>query len=88
MFEASPVGISKFCGIFGYMYDAARRARSKTEECAVCGPWPEADRSSMRMLIDSLPLREVEQICDGCLQAFWTNCVVGPRPKRARRTKH
>jgi len=58
------------------------------DDCAVCGPWPEADRSSMRMLIDSLPLREVEQICDECLQAFWTNCVVGPRPKRARRTKH
>jgi hypothetical protein len=55
-------------------------------DCVVCGHWPEADRSSMRILIDSLPLQEVEQICDGCLLAFWSNCVVGPKPP-ARRNK-
>ena len=27
------------------------------DECVVCGHWPEADRSSMRILIDRLPLR-------------------------------
>jgi hypothetical protein len=32
------------------------------DNCVVCGRRPEADRSSMRILIDSLPLQEVEQI--------------------------
>jgi hypothetical protein len=58
------------------------------EDCVVGGDWPETDRSSMRILIDSLPLQEVEQICDGCLEAFWTNCVAGPKPKPHRRTRH
>jgi hypothetical protein len=54
----------------------------------ICGKWPEKYRSSMRMLIDSLPLQEVEQICDGCIQAFLANCVAGPNPKPDRRTRH
>jgi hypothetical protein len=58
------------------------------DDCVVCGQWPEADRSSMRVLIYSLPLQEVEQICDGCIQAFWTNSVAGPEPESTETTKH
>ena len=28
------------------------------DDCAVCGQWPAADRRSMRLLIDTLPMRE------------------------------
>jgi hypothetical protein len=58
------------------------------DDCVVCGDWPQAHRSSMRILIDSLPLQEVEQVCDGCLQAFWTNFVVGPNPRPGGQTRH
>jgi hypothetical protein len=46
------------------------------DHCVVCGHWPEADRSSMRILIDSLPLQEVEDICDGCLNVDATNTPI------------
>jgi hypothetical protein len=42
----------------------------------------------MRDLICSLPLQEVERVCDGCIQAFWTNCVAGPEPEPTETTKH
>ena len=41
------------------------------DDCVVCGHWPEADRSSMRVLIDRLPLQE--EVCDECQVAFWRN---------------
>jgi carboxymethylenebutenolidase len=56
------------------------------DDCVVCGQWPKADRPSMRALINSLPLKENEQICFKCLRAFWTNCIVGPKPGRVKRT--
>ena len=28
------------------------------DDCVVCGHWPAADRRSMRLLIDTLPMRE------------------------------
>jgi hypothetical protein len=40
------------------------------DDCVVCRGWPPVLRPSMRMSIDTLPL-QVEQICDGCLLAFW-----------------
>jgi hypothetical protein len=49
-------------------------------DCVVCGKWPEKDRWALREMIDTLPLQEIEQICDGCLTTFWHNCVVGPKP--------
>jgi hypothetical protein len=44
------------------------------DNCVVCGRWPWALRPSMRRSIDTLPLQEVEQICDQCLLAFWAEC--------------
>jgi hypothetical protein len=44
---------------------------SVSEDDCVCGHWPEADRSSMRILIDRLPLQE--EVCDECSVAFWRN---------------
>ena len=35
------------------------------DDCVVCGHWPAADRRSMRLLIDTLPMRE--EVCDRCL---------------------
>jgi hypothetical protein len=49
-------------------------------DCIVCGRWPEKDRWALREMIETLPVQEIEQICDECLMAFWQNCVVGPMP--------
>jgi hypothetical protein len=54
-------------------------------DCAVCREWPEADRSSMRMMIGRIPL---EQVCDECQMAFWQNCIVPLLPKPTKPTKH
>ena len=44
-----------------------------TEElCSVCSRWPAADREGMRMLIDTLPLRE--PVCLKCWGALAINC--------------
>ena len=50
------------------------------DDCAVCGQWPPADRRSMRLLIDTLPMQEA--VCDRCLMAFWRNCIVPLLPTR------
>jgi hypothetical protein len=50
-----------------------------SDDCIICGKWPEKDRWALREMIDSLPLQE-KSICDECLLAFWANCVVGPEP--------
>jgi hypothetical protein len=41
-------------------------------------------RPVMRTAIDTLPLEmdQVDQVCDQCLLAFWTNCAQ-PKTKRA-----
>ena len=36
-------------------------------ECAVCGPWPEADRAWVREWVTVIPGAEV---CEDCLRAF------------------
>ena len=41
------------------------------DECVVCGHWPQADRSSMRILIDRVPLHE--EVFDECQVALWRN---------------
>jgi hypothetical protein len=50
------------------------------DECVVCGEWPEADREYLRWFVDSVPVRDVEQICDACLLAFWENWAGRPDP--------
>jgi len=52
------------------------------DDCAVCGQWPAADRRSMRLLIDTLPMQEA--VCDRCLMAFWRNCIVPLLPPAGR----
>jgi hypothetical protein len=39
------------------------------DDCAICGRWPEAQRSKMRIFA-RLPLQE-EQICAECQVALW-----------------
>lgn len=48
------------------------------DDCILCGHWPAADRWALREMTDRLPLKELEQICAKCIEAFWTNCVAGP----------
>jgi hypothetical protein len=40
-------------------------------DCVICGKWPEKDRWALPEMIDSLPLQEIERICDKCLESFW-----------------
>jgi hypothetical protein len=48
-----------------------------SDDCVICGKWPERDRWALREMIDSLPLDE-EQICDECLLSFWRGIVEQP----------
>jgi hypothetical protein len=41
--------------------------------CAASGP--EKDRWALREMIDSLPFREIQRICYGCLRSFWHRIV-------------
>ena len=34
-----------------------------SDDCAICGKWPEKDRWALREMIDSLPLQEIERVC-------------------------
>jgi hypothetical protein len=36
-------------------------------QCAVCGPWPEADRAWVREWVTVSPLRV--EVCEDCLRA-------------------
>jgi hypothetical protein len=49
-------------------------------DCIICGKWPEKDRWALREMIDSVPLREIERVCDECLVSFWNGIVVQPGP--------
>jgi hypothetical protein len=49
------------------------------DDCLVCGYWPEADRASMRAMIDSIPL--ADEVCEKCHKAWWQNCIVPLLPK-------
>jgi hypothetical protein len=48
------------------------------DDCAVCGPWPRALRSTMRRAVNVLPK---EAVCDRCLEAFWANVTDKPKAK-------
>ena len=48
------------------------------DDCIICGKWPEKDRWALREMIDSLPLQEVERVCDECLVSFWNGIVEQP----------
>jgi hypothetical protein len=58
------------------------------DDCLVCRGWPAADRLSMRALIDRMPMGDLDQVCDGCVRAFWTNCVVDRKSRGLKPTKH
>ena len=46
---------------------------SERPACVLCSHWPEADRWALREMIDSMPLRDDEPVCDECQMAFWKN---------------
>jgi len=48
------------------------------DDCIICGKWPEKDRWALREMIDSLPLQEIERVCDECLASFWNGVVEQP----------
>jgi len=50
----------------------------KQDRCAVCARWPAADREGMRMLVDSIPLRE--PVCEDCVMAFWRTLIEAIEP--------
>jgi hypothetical protein len=54
--------------------------RVNDDGCVICRDWPSAIRPSMRIAIDSLPLKKAEHICDECLEAFWDNCCAKRKP--------
>ena len=58
-----------------------------SEDCIICGKWPERDRWALREMIDALPLQE-DNIGDECLMAFWKNRVVGESRKLPEPTQH
>jgi hypothetical protein len=49
-----------------------------TQDCVVCGKWPERDRWALREMIDARPLQEIERVCDECLEGFWNGIVELP----------
>jgi hypothetical protein len=55
--------------------------QERQANCAVCGAWPEADRETMRLLIDAIPPKG--WVCEKCAVSFWINCWP-PKPKRRR----
>jgi hypothetical protein len=36
-----------------------------SDDCIICGKWPEADHWALREMLDTLPLND-EPICDRC----------------------
>jgi hypothetical protein len=42
-------------------------------ECALCRDLDPAQRSAMRAQLIVIPLRDIEHICDGCMEAFTAN---------------
>lgn len=56
-----------------------------SDDCIICGKWPERDRWALWKMITELPLRE-EPICDECLRAFAVRLFSGAKPKGP--TKH
>ena len=43
-----------------------------SDDCIICGKWPEADHWALREMLDTLPLND-QSICDRCQTAFWRN---------------
>jgi hypothetical protein len=50
------------------------------DSCVVCAEWPDEHRAYLRWFIASVPVRDLDQICDECLLAFWDNFAHRPRP--------
>jgi hypothetical protein len=46
-------------------------------DCALCRDLDPAQRSAMRADLIVIPLRDIEHICDGCMEAFTANLFAG-----------
>ena len=46
-------------------------------DCVVCSQWPPADRETMRIMINRIPL---DGICPECEMAFWRRLWPAPGP--------
>jgi hypothetical protein len=46
-------------------------------DCVLCRHLDPAQRSAMRADLIVIPLREIEHICDGCMEAFTANLFAG-----------
>jgi hypothetical protein len=46
---------------------------SDEADCVLCRDLDPAQRSAMRADLIVIPLREIEHICDGCMEAFTAN---------------
>ena len=62
--------------------------KRRSEACAVCGAWPEANREATRSLIND-EIFPKGLVCDDCLLAFWERLFASePKPPWANRPKH
>ena len=43
------------------------------DDCVLCSKWPAKDRWGLREMIDRMPLRDDEPVCDECQMAFSRN---------------
>jgi hypothetical protein len=51
-------------------------------DCEVCQDWPAADRETMRIMIDRIPLHD--PVCAECQMAFWAKLL----PRSTKPTRH
>ena len=51
--------------------DGEAEGPASEDNCVVCGEWPEAEWAYLRWFIANIPVEDLDQICDGCLGAFW-----------------
>ena len=56
------------------------------EDCAICRHWPAADRPSMRLLVERIPLDK--PTCDECLVEWWRGCIVPLIEAPIKPTRH
>jgi len=44
-----------------------------SDDCIICGKWPENDRWALQKMTTALPLPEIVGVCDEYLVAFRSN---------------
>jgi len=58
---------------------AAIKIELSSNNCTICGGWPEKYRWARREMIEGLPLDD-DPICDECLTVFWQRLINPPEP--------